>query len=372
MSETEGIEAGSGSSSRKRLSRGERYDLILDHAIDVFGSRGYHNVSMDDIAEAAGVSKALVSRALKNEPDIGAETRAKVQAMAAKLGYRPDRAARGLRTGRTMAVGLILDQTLAVAEFERRIIAGASKVIYDETPYNLVVLPHTDADDPIESVRYFVEDAQVDGLIFAHTTPEDARVHYLIERGVPFVTHGRTKLHVQHAYFDFDNYALTKQSVERLVGKRRRRLAMVAATPHLTCADHFLDGFFDGVRESGAEGFLIDDLNLNEDPSKFRQAARELIERGPVPDGIVCGAENAAIGLVAGLQDAGLVIGRDIDVVAKSTSDILDYLAPPIDSFFEDLTLAGEALAHFLMRRIAGAPAETLQAVDQPRPCCRT
>lgn len=46
--------------ARQRLSRGERYELILIEAIDVFGTRGYHNVSMDDVAEAAGVSKALV------------------------------------------------------------------------------------------------------------------------------------------------------------------------------------------------------------------------------------------------------------------------------------------------------------------------
>jgi len=48
------------SPTRTRLSRGERHDLILEHATDVFGTRGYHNVSMDDIAEQAGISKALV------------------------------------------------------------------------------------------------------------------------------------------------------------------------------------------------------------------------------------------------------------------------------------------------------------------------
>jgi LacI family transcriptional regulator len=325
--------------------------------------------TLKTIAEATGFALTTVSRALKNEPDIGADTRAKVQAVAAELGYRPDRAARNLRTGRTHVVGLILDQTLAVAEFERRIIAGASKVIYDETPYNLVVLPHTDSANPLESVRYFVEDAQVDGLIFAHTTREDERVRYLI---VPFVTHGRTKLEVQHPYFDFDNYALTKQSVERLVQKGRRRLAMVASTPQLTCADHFHMGFLDGVREAGIEGFLVPDLFLNEDPSRFREAGRRLGKRRPAPDGIVCGAENPAIGLVAGLEDAGLVVGRDVDVIAKGTSDILDFVTPAIDSFVEDLTLAGETLAHFLMRRMQGVPAEELQAVDQPRLCART
>ena len=154
---------------------------------------------------------------------------------------------------------------------------------------------------------------------------------------------------------------MTKQSVERLVRKGRRRLAMVAATPHLTCAAHFLDGFFDGVRESARRGrSSFPTFTCNDDPAKFREAARKLAEQRTVPDGIVCGVETAAIGLVAGLQDAGLVVGRDVDVIAKSTSDILDYITPPIDSFVEDLTLAGETLAHFLMKRIRGVPAEEI------------
>ena len=178
---------------------------LLDSAIR--SRRERKRATLKTIAEATGFALTTVSRALKNEPDIGAETRARVQAVAAELGYRPDRAAQGLRTGRTLVVGLILDENLAVAEFEKRIIAGASKVIYDETAYNLVVLPHTDGADPVASVRYFVEDAQVDGLIFAHTTPHDERARYLLDRQVPFVTHGRTELEDQHAYFDFDNYA---------------------------------------------------------------------------------------------------------------------------------------------------------------------
>ncbi len=340
--------------------------------VEIRGVRGRKRATLKTISEATGFALTTVSRALKNDPDISANTRANVQRVAAELGYRPDRAARGLRTGRTLVAGLILDQTLSGAEFERRIIAGASKVIYDETTYNLVVLPHTHEADPIESVRYFVEDAQVDGLIFAHTTPEDPRVHFLVERGVPFVTHGRTKLEDEHAYFDFDNHAMTRRAVERLAQKGRRRLAMVASTPHLTCAEHFSEGFFNGVRESSVEGIIIPGLFLHEDPAKFREAGRRLARKKPFPDGIVCAFKTAAIGLVAGLQDAGLVVGRDVDVIAKSTSDILDHIAPPINSFLEDLVLAGETLARFLMKRIRGVPAAELQAVDQPKLCVRT
>ena len=55
---------------RKRLSRADRYDLILEHAIDVFGTRGYHNVAMDDIADAAGVSKALVYQHFESKDEL--------------------------------------------------------------------------------------------------------------------------------------------------------------------------------------------------------------------------------------------------------------------------------------------------------------
>lgn len=75
MSDTDGIDGpgvgkGAEAPRRKRLSRGERYDLILEHAIEVFGTRGYHNVSMDDIAEAADVSKALVYQHFESKDDL--------------------------------------------------------------------------------------------------------------------------------------------------------------------------------------------------------------------------------------------------------------------------------------------------------------
>ena len=80
--------------------------------------------TLKTISEETGFALTTVSRALKNESAISAETRQTVQAAAKRLGYRPDRAAQGLRTGRTLVIGLILDERLAVAEFERRIITG--------------------------------------------------------------------------------------------------------------------------------------------------------------------------------------------------------------------------------------------------------
>src|SRR5665647_3272208 len=59
-----------GAGVRQRLSRAERHDLILAHATDVFGARGYHNVSMDDVAERAGISKALVYQHFESKDEL--------------------------------------------------------------------------------------------------------------------------------------------------------------------------------------------------------------------------------------------------------------------------------------------------------------
>lgn len=313
-----------------------------------------------------------VSRALKNDPKIAKKTREKVHAAAKELGYRPDRAAQGLRSGRTMTVGLILDQTLAVAEFERRIIAGVSNVIYGETNYNLVVFPQASHDTSMVPVRYLVENAQVEGLIFAHTTPKDERAIWLLEQNIPFVTHGRTELSTQHAYCDFDNYAFARMAVENLIAKGRKKIAIIAATPELTTASHMDKGFWDAINAGKVDGFFVPNLFLNEDPKHFRLAAQQLIENEPEVDGIICGMETAAIALMAGLEDSGKIVGKDIDIIARSTSDILDYVTPHIDSLLEDLTKAGETLARFLIQEIQGTPANELQQLDLPTLCKRT
>jgi AcrR family transcriptional regulator len=79
-----GEDATESGTTRKRLSRGERYDLILEEAIDVFGSRGYHNVSMDDVAESAGVSKALVYQHFESKDELYMEVQRHFQQQIAE------------------------------------------------------------------------------------------------------------------------------------------------------------------------------------------------------------------------------------------------------------------------------------------------
>jgi LacI family transcriptional regulator len=322
--------------------------------------------TLKTISEITGLAVTTVSRALKDGPELSSETRARVQAVASELGYRPDRAGVRLRTGRTFVIGLILDQNVAAAEFERRIIMGVSRVLY-ETSYHLVVMPQAYGADPMEPVSYFVETRAADGLIFTHTRPHDRRVRYLLDRDFPFITHGRTDFAEPHPFYDFDNERFTAEAVRRLRERGRKRIALIEPPRHLACHRHAMEGFTKAVAAFGIDSIVADRVHLDEAPANFRAAARQLATGPNPPDGIVCANETGCIALMAGLRDGGLVIGRDIDVVAKGTSELLDHSYPAIDSFFEDLTFAGEELARLLLRRIAGAPIAQLQSLGEPR-----
>lgn len=322
--------------------------------------------TLKTISKITGLGITTVSRALKDGPELSAETRALVQSIANDIGYRPNRAGVRLRTGRTLVIGLILDQSVTIAEFERRIILGVSSVL-KETDYHLVVTPVLDGADVMEPVRYMVENGAADGLIFTHTHPRDERVRYLADREFPFVSHGRTEFGIDHPFYDFDNERFIVESVERLVARGRRRLALVVPPDTLTCAGHMLEGFRRAADRAGVAAMIVDGVHLDSDPGDFRAAARALAAMPEAPDGIICGNETRCVPMLAGLRDSGIVVGEDIDVIAKETSDLLNHLEPAIDSFREDLVFAGQEVARLMLRRIAGAPVADLQSIAEPQ-----
>lgn len=322
--------------------------------------------TLKTISALTGLGVTTVSRALKDGPELSVETRSRVQAIAAQIGYRPDRAGVRLRTGRTFVIGLILDQSVSVAEFERRIIMGVARVLQN-TSYHLVVMPQASQADPIEAIRYFVETKAADGVIFTHTLPHDPRVRYLLDRDFPFVTHGRTDFSEPHPFYDLDTSRLVADATRLLTERGRRRIVLIEPPRYLTCHAHAMDGFAAAIAAAKVHGMVATDVHLNELPGSFRAAGLRLARESCPPDGIICANEIGAVALMAGLRDGGLSVGRDVDVVAKATSDLLDHIHPAIDSFFEDLAFAGEELARLLIRRIEGVPATELKTLGKSR-----
>ncbi|WP_136617253.1 MULTISPECIES: LacI family DNA-binding transcriptional regulator [Mesorhizobium] len=332
--------------------------------------------TLKTLAFMTGLGVTTVSRALKDAPEIGAETRRRVQLVAKQIGYRPNRAGVRLRTGRTNVISLVLNTDREIMSFVSDIIYGVSEVLA-ETPYHLIVTPYSRSQDPMEPIRYLVETGSADGVIISRTQPNDPRARYLLEHGMPFATHGRTDMGLVHPYHDFDNHAFAMEAVRRLASMGRRRLALLSPPPGLTYYSHTLNGFADALSEVGASEIPFNTVSIDNTIEQIRMRTAQVMRRDVRPDGFVSSAAAATLAIVAGIEDAGLKLGRDVDVVSKQSSDLLHLFRPELLVVNENFRLAGSELARSVLGWIGGAApgslqslvvANGVQALNQPVP----
>ncbi|MFK8076979.1 MAG: LacI family transcriptional regulator [Granulosicoccus sp.] len=325
------------------------------------------------VAEACGLAVTTVSRALNNGEDIALKTRNRVKKVADELGYVPNRAGRGLRTGRTHMLSLVLAPHAEISGYTASIIAGFGDICRD-SGYELSATPDVTDADELTVVKSIVENNRADGIVLSRTTPQDLRVRYLLEKNFPFVTHGRTELATPHAQVDYDNQSFAEQAVNRLVSKGRKRLILIGAAEGLTYHVHLETGFARGVAKNGIESVeLSTSLNLETSLDDVRATIKQMFSQPNPPDGVVCSGEMAALATYAGARDAGFTPGKDLDVVSKQTSAALDHVHPAIDSFYEDIALTGRILGMTLLEVIAREkPLGELQHMIAPIPKFRT
>ena len=215
-------------------------------------------------------------------------------------------------------------------------------------------------------MRYIVETASADGIIFSRTEPEDARVRYLHERGFPFATHGRTEMGIEHPYFDFDNARYGEIAVERLARRGRRRLALLAPPAQLTYAGHMTAGFQRAIERLDLVDVPIRNVDTDSSYEAIQAEIGRLMTSRHRPDGIVCGSAAAAISAIMAAEGTGLVIGRDFDVAVKESFDVMTKFRRDIEVVQEDFRRAGMGLAEAVVRTIGGTPARELQTLDVP------
>jgi len=318
--------------------------------------------TLKTIANITGLAVTTVSRALKGEPEIAAETRQRVRTVADQIGYVPDRAAQRLRTGRTNVISFVLEPHDEMLNFGSMMIAGLMTAFRD-TPYHLLVTPQFKGMDPLVPIRHIVRNHLADGIVFCRTTPSDERAKMLLENEFPFISHGRTEFGTAHPYVDFDNYEFAQRAVGKLIAQGFRKLVLINAPALYAFSRHMRDGFVEAAREHGIDHSIAEAVSIESPPERIRKLAMEYI-RTDQTDGFVCGGEVSAMAVLAAVADHGLAANRDIGIFAKQTTPLFDQIRPRIGTVYEDLEVAGRKLGELLLQRINGATAEQLNWLE--------
>ncbi len=322
-------------------------------------------VTLRTVATALGLSVTTVSRALKEGPEVNRETIELVKRVAGELGYRPNLGGINLRTGKTHAIGIVLpfgregEMNIVVAS----LIEGASRYM-KARGYRTTIVPQLQADDPLATVRDIVEEGSVDGIIITHTTPQDDRVKYLLEVGMPFVTFGRTELLSVHPSIDLDHEMIGAEAARLLLDAGHHKPLLIAPSQQFTYSLQFVRGW----RRTFAERHLdLPDDSIHfttATPDNGRGMAKHIAAQNPTATAAFIASEEAALGFLAGLRDAGRQAGKDFALITYGGTALPDFFNPPLSTFHYSNHAIGERLAAFLHRAIGGEnPADLHEVV---------
>jgi LacI family transcriptional regulator len=332
-----------------------------------FGSHDseHERPTLKTIAAATGLAIATVSRALNDAPDIGEETKRRVRETALKLGYRPNRAGVRLRTGKTNVIALVLSAEVDVMHHTSRLIYSIADGLRG-TAYHLVVMPFFADQDPMEPIRYIFETGSADGVILNQTKPDDPRIRYLTERGLPFATHGRTDMDIAHSFYDFDNEKFSRLAVQALRDQNRKHLLLLPPPHSHNYASHMIKGFSQAATSLGVTFEIMQAVNSDSSSMMIEDAVAARFAQSSRPDGMLFGSTTAAMAGIAAAERQGFAIGVDFDVVAKEAISFLRRFRPDIMVVYEDIAAAGGFLARAVCAMIDHAPPAAWQYLETP------
>jgi LacI family transcriptional regulator len=322
-------------------------------------------VTIRDVAIRAGVSAMTVSRVINDSPRVSDETRRRVDAAIAELGYVPNRLARGLSGRKTEALGLIVPDV--ANPFFTLVVRGAEEVAW-RAGYH-VILCNTQAS--LDREREYLQDMiafQVDGVLIAPVGDRSRpNVRVLARNKVPFVLIDRAIAGFEADLVQGDSVAGARRLVEHLTGLGHRRIAMITEAGEVSTARDRLQGYRDALVAAGLE--LRADLVVEAsaiDPAAAHEATIRLLELQDAPTAVFTVNNIAAIGVVEAARAQGLDIPGDLALVCfddiEHTSRIhpfLTVMAQPAETF-------GTIAMQLLLDRLAGHVGERRRIVVLP------
>lgn len=309
--------------------------------------------TLEDVARRAGVSTATVSRVL-NAPDrVRADTRARVEATVAELGYTPHFGARALASNRTGTIGAV------IPTMENAIFARGLQALQEELAQaGLTLLVATSNYDPereAQQIRTLIGRG-VDGLVLIGEE-RDPELYALLERrGVPFVLVWAWRADCPWTCVGFDNRAAARQMAERVMECGHRDIAMIAG---ITSGNDRAAARVAGVRDAlAAAGIALPPARLIEAEYTVEagaQAARRLLSLAPRPTAIICGNDVLAAGAITAIRVAGLSVPGDVSVTGFDDIELARLLEPPLTTVHVPHRRMGRVASQLLVRLRSGA-----------------
>jgi LacI family transcriptional regulator/LacI family repressor for deo operon, udp, cdd, tsx, nupC, and nupG len=323
------------------------------------------NVTIKEVAQYAGVSRATVSRVLNNHAYVADDVRARVQQAMDALGYQPNRAARRLRAHSSDIMGLI------IPDIQNSLFQSLVRGVEDAAYANQlnVVLCNTD-DNPEKQKAYLrvMQAERAAGVVVVPTRSNDGAVLAPVrEGGIQVVLVDREVVNFEADTVKVDNVRGAYIATTHLINLGYRRIAVIAGTQSLTPGRERLRGCYDAFEEKG----------LSIDPSRVKvgnfrlesgyELTNELMSMAEPPDAMFVANNLMSLGALRLLHERGIRIPEEVALVGFDDMPWAGDLNPPLTTVSQPGYELGQQAVQLLLQRVERPALPFYKVILQPR-----
>ncbi len=311
-----------------------------------------NNVTIKDVAKLAGVSISTVSRVINDSKPVTEEVKQRVLEVIKETGYVPNPLARSLVTKKSKLIGVIVPEVSD--SFVNEILNGIEAVakMYD---YDiLLVNTYSDKEQEIDSIR-LLKTKQVEGIVMLSWILDEDHVNYMKESGIPAVYISKTARDYDIYTVSTSNENATYDMTKYLIENNHEEIALIMTSKEET--------ILEAERRTGYERALVDNnIEVRSELIKYGNtdyeggynSMRELIEDKIIPTAVFVTGDEAAVGAINAIFDAGYSVPEDISVAGFNDTKLAKIYRPKLTTVFQPLFDMGAVSIRALIKLING------------------
>lgn len=317
-------------------------------------------ISIEDIAQAAGVSHSTVSRALRDSSLISVKVRERIQQLAREMGYTPNAIARSLQTQRTNTIGLVV--TSVDDPFLSDIVKGVEEVAQNAHLSVVLSISHNDPEREIAIIET-LHQRRVDGILVASSRISNTHKERLAHLQAPTILiNSRLKpYHELLHWIAVDDRKGAKLAVEHLLELGHRSIGYLGTASRPLSNRQRLEGYQKALVAAGIalrnEWIAVatgSEASPEEDVAAGQSLLPGLLESGVTA--IFCYNDMIAIGVLRACRERGIHVPTALSVIGFDDIQMADYVTPALTTVHQPKVLLGRLATELLLDLLNARP----------------
>ncbi len=308
-------------------------------------------ITVKELAQKLGVSISTVSKALNDSYEISEKTKRRVQKLAEKYNYKPNRIAVNLKSGKTRTIGVILPSILN--NFFTTVLYGIERVT-NERDYNIITCISNESYEKEVTNTQILSNGSIDGLIVAIAEETQIKKKFghfqdCIEEGNPVVMFDRVTDSIACDKVVVDDFNDAYLATRHLIQMSRKNLALVSAIDFLGVGQLRVRGFEQAVQEYIGQ---VDPARiLKTSVEDLEKGIEELLDRHRI-DGFFAVDEDSSLAIEKVVKARGLRIPGQVAIIGYAGEKLAKNLSPSLTTVNQNGVRIGEEAARILIDRI--------------------